>query len=449
MKYPTEKLAKYSYAGRLLVAVLFAATLVNACGGETETDPAAVGAGDSAVQTPAPAVQTSPPGSGADLAARHSVPSEYSTHDSAGVEVIETAGSVWTAETAWTLGPEPLASLGGEKASATSLHGAGRIVGLSDGGFVVAHRRGSQLLWFDSDGKFVRSAGRLGRAPGGFMILGDILAMPGDSVLAVDPEVGRVSVFGPNGEFARLERIDFREAGSPSVVAVLPDGSLLGTREFAFEDGMSAGLNRDSLPLVILRPGGGFENTATVFPTSEHWLFDFGEGLAGGALPFGGESHVAATADGFWFGSGDSPELTYHGADGHRLRILRWDSQLEQLPEERVERFKSAAMATGAGSPAALAEMRNFLQDLPFPETIPYVGGMIVDPDGALRVGPYHVWTEPAGGWWTVFDSAGRRLGMVDIPVGFEIRAIATDRIYGVWTDEEGVESVQVYALNK
>jgi len=447
MNYPTEEFPKYLYAGRLLVAVLFAAALVTACGGDS--DPDAVGAGDGAVQAPAAPMQTSLPDATAGLAARHSEPSAYSISDSAGVEVIETAGSVWTAETAWTVDPTPLASLGGEKTGATSMHGAGRIVGLSDGGFVIAHRRGSQLLWFDSDGEFVRSAGRLGRAPGGFMILGDILAMPGDSVLAVDPEVGRVSVFGPDGEFARLESIEFREAGSPSVVAVLTDGSLLGTLEFVFAEGMSAGLNRDSLPLVILRPGGGYENTASEFPTSEHWLFDFGEGLAGGALPFGGESHVAATADGFWFGSGDSPELTYHGADGHRLRILRWDSQLEPLTEERVEKFKADAMATGGSNPAALAEMRNFLQDLPFPETIPFVGGMIVDPDGALWVGPYHVWTEPAGGWWTVFDSAGRRLGMVDIPVGFEIRAIGAERIYGVWTDEEGVESVRMYGLNR
>ena len=447
MNYQAEKFPEYSYADRLLVAVLFAATLVTACGGDS--DPDALGAGDGADQTPAAPTQTSLPGASADLAARHSEPSEYSTRDSAGVEVIETAGSVWAAETAWTLDPEPLASLGGEKASATSLHGAGRIVGLSDGGFVVAHRRGSQLLWFDSDGKFVRSAGRLGRAPGGFMVLGDILAMPGDSVLAVDPEVERVSVFGPDGEFARLESVDFREAGSPSVVAVLPDGSLLGTREFVFAEGMSAGLNRDSLPLVILRPGGGLENTATDFPTSEHWLFDFGEGLAGGALPFGGESHVAATADGFWFGSGDTPELTHHSADGRRLRILRWDSQLEQLPEERVEKFKADAMATGGSNPAALAEMRNFLQDLPFPGTTPSLGGMIVDSEGALWVGPYHAWTEPAGGWWTVFDSAGRRLGMVDIPVGFEIRAIGTERIYGMWTDDEGTESVRVYGLNR
>lgn len=447
MKYQTEKLLTYSSAGRLLLALLLAASFATACGADSES--ATSGASDAAVQAPAPGVQTTPPLSDAELAARHSEPSEYSITDSAGIQVIETAGSAWTAETAWTVDPEPLAAIGSERTGGNSLHGAGRIVGLSNGGFVVAHRRGSQLIWFNADGRLNRAAGHLGRSPGGFMILGDVLAMPGDSVLAVDPEVQRVSVFGPDGEFARLSSIDYVDAGSPATVGVLSDGSILGMREFVFEEGMGAGLHRDSLPFVVLEPGGGYENSASVYPTSQHWLFAFGEGFAGGALPFGGESHVAATADGFWFGSGDTPEVTHHGADGRLRKILRWDGKPEPLPAERIEKFKADAMATGGRNPAALAEMSNFLQDLPFPETIAHLGGMIVDSDGALWIGPYHAWTEPAGGWWTVFAADGRRLGMVEIPAGLEIRAIGTDRIYGVWTDEEGVESVRVYALHR
>ncbi len=442
----TDKFSISSSGSWLLITALGAMTLMAACGGDS--DPAETGTGDTAAQTTAASTQTPTVSSNAEIAGRHLEPSEYSDGDSAGVQIIETAGSAWTAETAWTVDPEPLASIGGERTGGTSLHGAGRIVRLSNGGFVVAHRNGSQLVWFDANGRFLYAAGHLGRSPGAFMILGDILAMPGDSVLAVDPEVGRLSVFGPDGEFARLESIDLREAGSPSAVGVLSDGSILGMREFEFEEGMSAGMNRDSLPLVILQPGGGFRNTRAVFPTSQYWLFGFGEGLAGGSAPVGGESQMAATADGFWFGSGDTSEVTYHDADGRLRKILRWEGSTEPLQAERFEKFKTDAMAAAARNRAALAEMRNFLQDLPSPDTIPYVGGMIVDPDGRLWIGPYHVWTEPAGGWWTVFDADGRRLGMVEIPAGFEIRAIGSVRIYGVWTDEDGVESVRVYALN-
>lgn len=447
MKSHRVNCPKYSSAGPLLLAALLSASLASACGGDS--DPAAEGADDAAVQTPAAAVQSPPAAPDPDVAARHAEPSEFATRDSAGVRIIETAGSAWTAETAWTIDPEPIADIGGGRAPGTALHGAGRIVRLSDGGFVVAHRRGTQVVWFDANGKFRHSAGHVGRSPGGFMVLGDVFAMPGDSVLAIDPEVQRLSVFGPDGEFARLEAIDFVEAGSPAVFGVLADGSILGLREFAFEEGMTAGVNRDSLPFVILQPGGGYENTASAFPTSEHWLFGFGEGMAGGALPFGSESQVAATADGFWFGSGESPEVTRHGADGRLLEILRWDAEPDSLPAERVEAFKAGAMATAAGNPPAVAEMRNFLQDMPFPATSPYTGQMIVDPDGSMWIGPYHAWTEPAGGWWTVFETDGRRLGMVEIPAGFEMRAVGTDRVYGIWTDDEGTESVRVYGLNR
>jgi hypothetical protein len=447
MKSHALRCRKYSSVSPLLLAAILSASLVSGCGGDA--DPAAAGADGAAAQTSATPVQSPAQAPDPDAAARHSVPSEYSSRDSAGVQIIETAGSAWTAESVWTIDPQPIADLGGSRAPGTALHGAGRIVPLSDGGFAVAHRRGNQIVWFDANGRFLHTAGRFGRSPGGFMILGDVLAMPGDSVLAIDPEIERLSVFGPDGEFARLESIDFVEAGSPSALGVLPDGSILGMREFGFEDGMTAGVNRDTLPFVILQPGGGYENTASAFPTSEHWLFNFGDGLAGGALPFGSESEVAATADGFWFGSGDAPTVTYQAADGRLLKILRWDSEPDSLPAERVAAFKAAAMATVAGNPPAVAEIRNFLQDMPFPATSPYTGRMIVDPDGALWIGPYRAWTEPAGGLWTVFDADGRRLGMVDIPAGFEIRAIGPDRVYGVWTDDERIESVRVYALNR
>jgi hypothetical protein len=368
--------------------------------------------------------------------------------DSAGVQVIETGGSAWTAESAWTIDPEPIVEVGGGGAPGTALHGAGSIVRLLDGGFVVAHRRGSQLVWFDADGRFLHAAGHLGRSPGAFMVLGDVFLMPGDSVLAIDPEVERLSVFGPDGEFARQEKIDFVEAGAPATLGILADGSILGMREFGYEEGMTAGVNRDTLPFVTLQPGGGYETTAAAFPTTEYWLFDFGDGLAGGALPFGDESHAGATADGFWFAAGDSPQVTHHGPDGRLTKVLRWDSEPDSLSTERVETFRAAAMNARGGNPAALAEMRKFLQDIPFPATSPYTARLISAPDGALWIGPYHVWTEPAGGWWTVFDADGRRLGMVEIPAGFELRTVGTDRIYGVWTDDEGTESVRVYALN-
>ena len=447
MKFQNEKFPTYRSAGRLLIAALVASSLVSACADDSAPADASVSEGKA--ETSDAPDRPAATGATAELTARHSEPSGYLVRDSAGVEIVETAGSAWTAETAWTVDPEPLASLGGERTGGSSLHGTGRIVRLSDGGFVVAHKRGSQLLWFNGDGTFRIASGHLGRAPGGFMVLGDLLAMPGDSVLAVDSEIGRVSVFGPDGEFARLESIDFVAAGSPSLVAVLPNGTIVGQTDFVFEEGMSAGVNRDSRPFAILQPKGGFELTEVQFPTSEQWLFQFGEALAGGPLPFGSESYVAAADGGFWFGTGDRPEVGLHDAEGQLVTVIRWSGEAESLPAERAEQFKVDALASAGSNPATVAEVSSFLRDLPFPEQVPSMGGLAVDPDGNVWVGPYSAWTEPAGGWWTVFDAAGRRLGTVEVPRGFEVRAIGTDRLYGVWTDAEGTESIRVYGLKK
>ena len=46
-------------------------------------------------------------------------------------------------------------------------------------------------------------------------------------------------------------------------------------------------------------------------------------------------------------------------------------------------------------------------------------------------------------------DSAGRLLGRVTLPPSFRLTAIGSDRVYGVWKDEEDVEHVRVYPLRK
>ena len=55
--------------------------------------------------------------------------------------------------------------------------------------------------------------------------------------------------------------------------------------------------------------------------------------------------------------------------------------------------------------------------------------------------------SEPAE--WSVFDPAGRWLGQVETPPGFDVMDIGADYVAGVWKDELDVEHVRVYALHK
>lgn len=50
---------------------------------------------------------------------------------------------------------------------------------------------------------------------------------------------------------------------------------------------------------------------------------------------------------------------------------------------------------------------------------------------------------------WTVFNPEGRVLGFIETPDGLTIMEIGADYILGRTTDDLGVESVQVWALER
>ena len=50
---------------------------------------------------------------------------------------------------------------------------------------------------------------------------------------------------------------------------------------------------------------------------------------------------------------------------------------------------------------------------------------------------------------WTLFDPEGRALGFIETPGGLTILEIGGDYLLGRATDEMGVESVQVWALER
>jgi hypothetical protein len=68
----------------------------------------------------------------------------------------------------------------------------------------------------------------------------------------------------------------------------------------------------------------------------------------------------------------------------------------------------------------------------------------LFDRDGPLY-SPDH---EPAGGEkWQVFSQAGSWLSTVRVPPRLNVRAVANNRMYGVWRDDDGAEQVRVYAI--
>ena len=86
------------------------------------------------------------------------------------------------------------------------LHEAVSSMRLSDERIVVANAGSSELLFFDSSGRFLSKSGRRGGGPGEFQTLSRIYMEGTDSILALDKAGNRVSVLDTWGNFGRLTR---------------------------------------------------------------------------------------------------------------------------------------------------------------------------------------------------------------------------------------------------
>ncbi len=95
--------------------------------------------------------------------------------DSAGVRIVENTVGRWQEGDAWTVAPTPLVDIGGVEGDPTQqLFGVGDAHRLPDGRIVVANYGSQELLFYDSDGAYLLTAGGRGGGPGEFQTMGGI-----------------------------------------------------------------------------------------------------------------------------------------------------------------------------------------------------------------------------------------------------------------------------------
>jgi hypothetical protein len=83
----------------------------------------------------------------------------------------------------------------------------------------------------------------------------------------------------------------------------------------------------------------------------------------------------------------------------------------------------------------------------PLPETMPAYRSLLADLEGNLWVQEFRLSEEAPE--WSVFDSEGRYLGLVEIPADGTVTEIGSDYVLGVWRDELDTERVMKYELRK
>jgi hypothetical protein len=372
----------------------------------------------------------------------------YVERDSAGVIIVENRFEA--IREGWAVGAIPSLVVGGMDApEAEQLFRVTGAIRLSDGRLALSNAGTGEIRILSTDGTLLTTHGREGDGPGEFQTPTLLGLLAADSLLVWDQGLRRVSVVHVETGFARSYQVDWNGTGFPLARGMLADGSVVigGGMSFSSEEGFPTGVIRPPSTFGWVRPDGEEVHLAEL-EAGEMFARASNEGFMARGLPFGRFSTSAAAPMGVWLGTGDSYELSYHGASGDLERILRLDAPSRTVSDEDVEAYIRVNVDEDTNDENRRRELRSMTREMPIPEHVPPYQSLLVDTEGYLWVGDYQI-PEQDVPTWTIFDGDGRVVGRLATPARTRLLEVGPDYILGRTADEFDVESLTMWPLTR
>ena len=377
---------------------------------------------------------------GDDISTLGDVPVQV--EDSAGVRIVRYEETP-TADPAFRLAAEPRYRHGADPGDyAFQEASIGRL--LPDGGAVVYDAWNAELVVFSHDGASFDVVATEGEGPGDVQYVSAVFALGQDSILAADPNLGRVTLL-VGGEVVRTTGI--RHTGSLRVRGMGPSGVLLlatSHSPFRFEEEWFPGhMARLDMETGALDTVASYDFVPRIPPELE-WD------------PIAATGEVTVAAGHFVYTRADRAEVTWRQSDGTVAQIVRWHAEPALLTEERLEPIEAEhRMSVRMHSPgasndqiAAITRTNIAAYEASLGRPLPRFGSPFADAEGRVWLPSY----KPGGELnsvppYTVMGPDGEWLGMVEAPARFRILDVAGGLVLGAEKDEMDVESLVVYEL--
>lgn len=364
--------------------------------------------------------------------------------DSAGVEIVENERPPDGSRLGWRIGSAPSVSIGQVEGEDPYLfHFVVGATRLDDGRILVADAGSAEIRVFDSSGIHLATWGGRGEGPGEFS--GDLMHVKpwtGDSIVAWHGQA--VSMYDSEGRYGRTLRFAGPGDFFHHAAAVLGDGTFLAT-------GYAGG---NDLVVEIRTADGGLAYSLGEFPFREVYEVAGGpEGNRPGVAPvaYSLDMEQGRWGDFAFVGVTNRYEIRVFGSDGALARIVRRDHVPRATTRSDIDHYVEQALALWADSPPdQLRRIRQAAAATPLARTFPAFRWARGDAAGHLWVREFDFPGEPRPApLWTVFDPGGRVLGFVETPPRLRVLEIGEDYILGRTEDELGVESIQLWPLER
>jgi len=338
----------------------------------------------------------------------------------------------------------PAMSMGGPDASGPQQFF--RIQGVrldAEGRLWVADGQSGELRIFQADGTHWKTRGGRGEGPGEFLQIRLLGATAGDSVICGDSGADRITVFDPEGEFVRTERLPISDRPAPRPFDVFADGSLLAQLpRIVSAQSLEPGLViRDSAELVRVRPDRqAFEPYGSA--PGPLWLWT---GRNQVPVPFTTNASFDVVGHAAHLVAGPEFRVKVHNGEGLQT-IYGVEREPRRVAGSDLDSYRGFVQEYLPES--MQAEYLEPLDGEERPSRLPGYDRLIASSDG-------YVWAQvyesdlAAPHDWDVFDRDGVFLGRVHVWSGFYPFVITREVMAGVWRDSMGVEFVRLYRLRR
>ena len=356
----------------------------------------------------------------------------YETRDSAGIPIAVSTGFP-SPEDSWVVEAEPFLSIGGASADPPAMFNVvTRATRLDDGRIAILESEASELRFFDSEGRHLRTAGGRGEGPGEFQYAATFVRLPGDTLLVDAGD--RHILFSPNGDYTREEAIDVmslyaRDRAVCGLSSLLADGSRL-LCELGQPEGGGSGGSRRVARLLRTADDGAEQPLGLFVGPDAGVLFSFGTWIASGGSPMS----IAIVSN---------PEYSVElwSPDGELRRIIRRRDGRRPPTDPEVEAALEMAKRLPPMGPAPATPET--------PDLVPAAFGLTVGMRGDVWVRRAPLPGMRDATVFDAFDQDGRFRGEIRFDGYFWLYEVGDDYLLGARLDELDIPRIQLHRLHR
>ncbi|NNF38383.1 MAG: 6-bladed beta-propeller [Gemmatimonadetes bacterium] len=306
---------------------------------------------------------------------------------------------------------------------------------LDDGRIAVIDRQARSVSVFSEDGVLLQTLGREGEGPGEFLDPITIVSR-GNTLTVRDWRQPRLTTF--DLETDETTTLPLEGIINPTAhLGDLPDGWVLGSE--AIEPEGVGGLMNTRLHVLEFNTAGAITDTITSFVSRVRGWVDESTRLTGSPT-FGPRGSFAARDARVYWTHGDSAVVRKF-EDG-AVRPIQWEWPVRRVSEGDVEAYRDQWIAA---QPRGETTIRQTIEAMPVAETFPVVANLVADVADGVWAEIYAMPGDTLETWLHLTEEGVRC--RVDLPRSFTMLEAAGDWILGSFTDDLGVQTVQLWEL--